>query len=170
MDGYTYNDGGRAAAGFKGSTGDCVVRSIAIATGKPYIEVYDTVNELAQDERPRNGKKRSNARNGVWRKSYQRYLESLGWEWVPTMTIGSGCKVHLVASELPSGRIICRLSKHLCAVIDGVIHDTFDSRRDVHTIESDHGQDLKPGQLRNQNGVCSIQRRCVYGYFRQVAA
>jgi len=27
------NDGGRAAAGYKGQEGDCVVRSIAIATG-----------------------------------------------------------------------------------------------------------------------------------------
>jgi len=30
------NDGGRAAAGYKGQAGDCVVRSIAIATGMPY--------------------------------------------------------------------------------------------------------------------------------------
>ena len=29
------NDGGRAAAGFKGKAGDCVVRSIAIVTGYP---------------------------------------------------------------------------------------------------------------------------------------
>ena len=29
------NDGGRAAAGYKGQAGDCVVRSIAIATGMP---------------------------------------------------------------------------------------------------------------------------------------
>ena len=27
------NDGGRAAAGYKGKAGDCVVRSIAIVTG-----------------------------------------------------------------------------------------------------------------------------------------
>jgi hypothetical protein len=30
---FIANDGGRAAAGFKGQAGDCVVRSIAIATG-----------------------------------------------------------------------------------------------------------------------------------------
>ena len=37
------NDGGRTAAGFKGKTGDCVVRSIAIATNLPYkkyIEIF----------------------------------------------------------------------------------------------------------------------------------
>ena len=34
--GYTYDDGGRADAGFKGDTGDCAVRAIAILTGIPY--------------------------------------------------------------------------------------------------------------------------------------
>ena len=34
------NDGGRQAAGFKGKAGDCVVRSIAIATGLSYQKVY----------------------------------------------------------------------------------------------------------------------------------
>ena len=32
------DDGGRAAAGFKGKAGDCVVRSISIATGIKYAE------------------------------------------------------------------------------------------------------------------------------------
>lgn len=35
---FVFHDGGRAAAGYKGKTGDCVTRSIAIATGKPYQE------------------------------------------------------------------------------------------------------------------------------------
>ena len=34
------NDGGRTAAGFKGKTGDCAVRSIAIATNLPYKKIY----------------------------------------------------------------------------------------------------------------------------------
>lgn len=33
---FQYNDGGRAEAGFKGTTGDCVCRAIAIATERPY--------------------------------------------------------------------------------------------------------------------------------------
>ena len=31
-------------AGYRGKTGDCVVRSIAIATGLPYQQIYDLVN------------------------------------------------------------------------------------------------------------------------------
>ena len=42
------------------------------------------------------------------------------------MSIGSGTKVHLRADELPSGRLLVKVSSHMTAVIDGVIHDTFD--------------------------------------------
>jgi hypothetical protein len=42
---YIHNDGGRAAAGFKGSTGDCVCRAIAIASGRPYAEVHKRLAE-----------------------------------------------------------------------------------------------------------------------------
>lgn len=136
---FVENDGGRREAGYKGKAGDCVTRAITIATGLPYKKVYDDLNSLAKAEQSRKRKK-SNSRTGVWRKSYQKYLESMGWEWVPTMKIGQGCKVHLRGDELPSGRIIVRLSKHLCAVINGVIHDTYDCSR--------RGE------------------RCVYGYFR----
>ena len=61
---FVYNDGGRAAAGYKGQAGDCVVRAIAIATQKPYQEVYDAINALALAERARWGR-RSSARSGV---------------------------------------------------------------------------------------------------------
>ena len=32
---FQFNDGGRKAAGFRGTTGECVVRSVAVATGLP---------------------------------------------------------------------------------------------------------------------------------------
>ena len=137
---YEMNDGGRSAAGYKGTTGDCVVRAIAIATGKPYQEVYDAVNATAAGER-RGKRKRgiSNARTGVYKATIRRFLESLGWTWTPTMAIGSGCKVHLRAEELPTGRLIVSVSKHLVAVIDGVINDIHDPQRG--------------------------ETRCVYGYW-----
>lgn len=163
---FVYDDGGRAAAGFKGSTGDCVARSIAIATRQPYRDVYDALNALGKRERTSKRKRgKSNAREGVYKGTIRRYMESIGWKWHPTMLIGSGCKVHLADGELPAGRLVVSVSKHLTAVIDGVIHDTHDPQREMHCIESDRGQELKPGQWRNPNGICSIQRRCVYGYW-----
>lgn len=45
---FVYNDGGRSEAGFKGTTGDCVCRAIAIATQRPYKEIYDLINEFGK--------------------------------------------------------------------------------------------------------------------------
>ena len=149
--GFIYNDGGREAAGYKGKAGDCVCRAITIATGKPYQEVYDALNALGKNERIGKRKhKKSTARNGVYRETYQKYLASLGWKWVPTMLFGQGCKVHLTTEELPAGRLIVRVSKHMTTMIDGVIHDIYDPRR--NTVYFD-------------NEVKRVAGRCVYGYF-----
>jgi len=48
---YIYDDGGRAAAGYKGDAGDCGARALAIATGMPYQQAYDAINEIAKMER-----------------------------------------------------------------------------------------------------------------------
>jgi len=53
--------------------------------------------------------------------------------------IGQGCKVHLRKDELPQGKLIVRVSKHITSVIDGVINDTYDCSRGA--------------------------TRCVYGYY-----
>lgn len=127
---FKFDDGGRAEAGYKGLAGDCVCRAIAIVTGKPYKEVYDLINEFGSRERiTKRHTRRSSARNGVAIKTERKIMEHLGWTWVPTMQIGQGCKVHLKEDELPAGRIIVSVSKHSTAVIDGVLHDTYDCTR-----------------------------------------
>ena len=105
---FVYNDGGREAAGYKGTAGDCVCRSIAIAAQLPYQQVYDRLAEgnASQRKSTRTGKKSRSARNGIntTRKWFKDYMLELGFVWTPTMQIGSGCQVHLKAEELPSGR------------------------------------------------------------------
>jgi len=136
-------DGGREAAGYGNLKGDCVVRAIAIATGKPYQEVREALTDLTRKHerhgRGSKGKGLSNVSNGVYRQTYERYLKSLGWKFTPTMAIGSGCKVHMREDELPKGTIIVFVSQHLVTVIDGVVHDLSDPCRDG--------------------------TRCVYGYY-----
>jgi hypothetical protein len=128
------DDGGRRGAG--DGTHDCVPRAIAIATGKPYREVYA---ELAAAIRkyvrrwPRSRlarwiKRRRDGRGfdpayGVYVKIYRPYLESLGWQFTST----KDRKVRLRADELPSGRLIVEVHRHLVAVINQVIRDTSDS-------------------------------------------
>lgn len=126
---FIYNDGGRSKYFKATSVGDCATRAISNATGKDYKEVYDSLTHLNY----------SSARNGVKKKIGKMYIKSLGWKWVPCMGIGTGCKVHLNADELPSGVLIVSVSKHLTCVKDGVIYDTYDCSR-------------------NEN-------RCVYGYW-----
>jgi len=127
---WVHDDGGRAAAGYRGRAGDCVTRAIAIGTSQPYQAVYDALNEAARQERPsKRRRRRSSSREGIYRVTYERYLRGLGWRWTPTMRIGQGCTVHLKADELPAGRLIVSCSRHLVAVIDGIIHDIADPSR-----------------------------------------
>ena len=167
-------DGGRAAAGFKGNAGDCVARSIAIISERPYQEVYTALAHIMATMPKTKRRKKAgvqSAANGVYTKSklFKDYMASLGFVWPPTMAIGSGCKVHLADGELPPGRLVVSVSRHYTAVIDGVIHDTHDPQReDSFAFEPDRGQPLKKNQGRNVNGVWTkIGGRCVYGYWRK---
>ena len=139
---FKYNDGGRSNYFKAENVGDCVVRAITIATKGDYKETYEAINKLAKEEKISSKKQSiSSARNGVYKETYKKYLESKGWEWVSCMGIGTGCKVHLNEYELPNGRIICKLSHHLTCVIDGVLNDTYDCSREG--------------------------TRCVYGFWRK---
>ena len=139
---FVFNDGGREASGRKGLARDCVCRSISIITGYPYAEIYDALANGNGTERG-NKKKGFTARNGIHtsRKWFKDFMKQLGFVWVPTMGIGTGCKVHLKSDELPEGRLVVSVSKHYTAVIDGVIHDTHNPSR---------------------GGT-----RCVYGYWKR---
>jgi hypothetical protein len=144
---FVHDDGGRAASGFVGKAGDCVTRAIAIATGLPYQQVYDTLAAGTAAERQTKHSRRLSgrrtAREGIHtsRLWFKVFMQSHGWTWTPTMKIGAGCTVHLRRGELPAGRLVVAVSRHYTAVIDGTIHDTHDCGRDGW--------------------------RCVYGYWRQ---
>lgn len=128
---FTFNDGGRAAAGYRGDTRDCAVRALSIALDLPYGDVYGEMNEIGAMERVGSRKRgKSNSRTGVYKQAVHRFMRSHGWKWTPTMAIASGCRVHLRGDELPTGRLVANISKHYVAVIDGVIHDTSDPSRE----------------------------------------
>jgi hypothetical protein len=143
---FKFNDGGRALAGFKGKTGDCVARAIAIAAELPYADVYKALAEGTGSQRAskRRGTRPASAAHGITvkRKWFKDYMQSIGFEFVATMGIGTGCKVHLRPDELPSGRLVVSVSKHYTAVIDGTVNDTWNPQR--------------------QSG------RCVYGYWMRI--
>jgi hypothetical protein len=127
-------------------TSDCVCRAITIATGLPYQQVWDRLAAGNAGQRrskhDKGGARKHTADKGICtsRQWFKDYMRELGFTWVATMGIGTGCRTHLAAGELPMGRIVCCVSKHYVAVIDGVINDTYDCSR---------------------SGT-----RCVYGYWR----
>lgn len=140
---WEWNDGGRQTAGFApNAPGDCTCRAIAIVTEQPYLTVYGDLNQLAHriERRGRRGGL-SSSRTGVHKSTIRRYMAALGWTWISTMGIGTGCRFHLAEDELPmKGRLLVQVSKHLTAVVEGVIHDLYDPTREG--------------------------TRCVYGYWR----
>ena len=137
---FIQSDGGRAAAGFRGEAGDCATRAIAIALGLPYRQVYEELQDRqrlwlrtgrpSKAKRAMLAKSSSSVRNGTAKAVITDFLSDRGWIWTPTMHVGRGTQVHLRADELPAGRLICRLSRHVAAVVDGVLHDTHDCSRD----------------------------------------
>lgn len=140
---FVWDDGGRVAAGYRGTADDCVCRAAAIVTGRPYQEIYDLINELGRGERvgPTGKRSRSTARTGVYKDTTRKLMAGLGLQWTPTMGIGTGCRVHLAPGELPGGRLVASVTKHIVAVIDGTIHDL-------------------------DSGVSRDGTRCVYGYWK----
>jgi hypothetical protein len=134
---WVRDNGGRDHAGDRN---DCVIRAIAIAAGKPYREVHSALiaatAQYVKTSRSRvAGYIRQSRRgryfdpaNGSYAEIYRPYLESIGWQYTAT----KARKVRLRADMLPAGRLIVRVHRHLTAVINGTIHDTFNSGRAGH--------------------------------------
>lgn len=117
---FQFNDGGRHKYYKAKNVGDCVTRAIAIATKMDYKDVYNLIKRYTKDS----------PRNGVRKTIIKRIMKDLGYEWIPTMAISSGCTTHLAYGEIPMDKtIICSCSGHLVAVINGVVNDTYDCTR-----------------------------------------
>lgn len=117
---FVWNDGGRAACGFVGAAGDCVTRAIAIATGRVYRDVYDSLGNSAN----------KSPRDGIAVEYPAEYLADLGWKTNTTT------RIPFSTENVPKGVVVCFLSKkngrsaHFCTVIDHVIHDTWNPFED----------------------------------------
>ena len=154
---FNYNDGGRSGYFKAKDVGDCVTRAIAIAMEKDYKEVYDELNRMSKAERSKR-RRSGSSRDGICKSVWKKYMKSAGWIYVPTCEFGSHAKkLKLVDGALPrKGRFIVQLSRHLTALIDGVINDTYDCSRRQYT-------DWATGM------TVTNDERCVYGYWKEPA-
>ena len=118
---FVWNDGGRSASGFVGTTGDCVTRAIAVATGRSYREVYDELGQRALKS-PRNGVPVDVAEAYLADRSWQSKVVERDMRFVPQLLPRGVVIVHLTDARGRQG--------HICVVIDHVIHDTWDATED----------------------------------------
>jgi hypothetical protein len=139
---WQYDDGGRAAAGYK-TPANCTVRAISIATGLSHDETVAQLRTWARNERPSVKCHRSSSRHGFRRTTYHPLLSALGAKWIAGP---------LRLDDLPPrGRYVVSVRKHMTAIVDGVIRDAFDPREFAV----------------RRNGRWRIEsKRTVYGYYK----
>lgn len=124
-----YDDGGRRAAGFNTKAGDCVARSIAIITERPYAVIHRELTERKALERKcARSITRGDADEGVFTKKawFSRYMESMGFVWVAALQVGSRQRHRLCEGGIPTGRLVLSLRGHYVASVNGVLRDTWD--------------------------------------------
>jgi hypothetical protein len=113
---FQRSDGGQAACrGYFTDERDCVPRAIAIATGVPYKEVWEALAKI-QTRSPS---------TGTYPWAYEKYLLSIGWKKLPVKTWA-----RLDKRTFPGdGAYLASTPRHLVAVVNQTVLDTWDSRR-----------------------------------------
>lgn len=106
-------------------TGDCVIRAIAKAEGKDWLEIFDSLTAIARAKYTVPNDKMA----------YEKYLE--GYETVRVFHEVEGKKKRFTVAEICSfeGTYIVSVASHLTTVADGVLYDTWDcSRKSAYKI------------------------------------
>ena len=97
---------------------DCVVRAIAVATNRPWLDVYDDLYRV--------GRERYDMMNS--NESWGTYLYRLGFQ---PFLLPESCPQCVTVKEFcryfPRGRYIIGTGSHAIAIINGNYYDTFDS-------------------------------------------
>ena len=111
-------DGGRAKDyGRALRQGDCVIRSIAIASGDSYRATLTGLCELAIEL--------GSTPSEQW--LYSKYLERRGFVKIGTPRDGNGRKIRLRDLDGAGSKVV-NVSGHLTAVVDGSVRDSWDCR------------------------------------------
>lgn len=122
---FVWNDGGRASSGFVGAAGDCVTRSIAIATGQAYRDVYASIGKRTA----------KSPRGGVETSAAEQFLREMRWT-EHTVEEAAFSESLLDDNVLPKGILIADLARktgrggHYCCLVDHVVHDTWNPMDD----------------------------------------
>ena len=98
--------------------GDCVIRAISTATGKPWVEVYDELHLVGRNVYD------MMSSNETW----GLYLYRMGFEpFILPQACPKCITVREFTRHFPVGTYIIGTGNHAVAVIDGDYYDTWDS-------------------------------------------
>ncbi len=116
---FTFNDAGRASSKRPKQRDDCTVRTLAIALRFKYDEAYDLLAGA--------GRKCSRGfRLSDWLNT-QPFARKMPF---PAVKGERRMNPHRFCRDYPTGTFICKVAKHVFAVVDGVVHDTFENPPD----------------------------------------
>ncbi len=124
---FVKTDGGRSDDKRRPHKGDCVIRAVALATGIAYSECYDELEDFY-------GKSRGgmNIKNWIDLQHYnETNFRGFSFHWVPFKAVKGQKRMNPVTfcQQFKDGTYIARTAKHVFAVIDGVIHDSWKQRK-----------------------------------------
>ena len=144
---FVKNDGGRKAAGYKGTVGDCVVRAVSIlegGTAETYQAAYETSRVENQGVINRKRKPLSRKRadgdpspeKGSLKAATPRVLKAHGFvkvdlrEWTEKPTFSQAYERY--------GNCIVSTTRHIAAVVNGSLQDLFNGL--TYEWENEYGQ------------------------------
>jgi len=125
-------DGGRSLSQRRWPRNDCGPRALALATGVSYDECAEALTE--------DGGFACTRRGGTY---MEQFFHALHWnettfhgwrfEWIsfPATAGMRRMNAYKFCDEYNSGRYILNMARHVVAVVDGVIYDTFHPRPDA---------------------------------------
>lgn len=113
MDQFRWNDAGRSTSKRPKQKNDCTVRAIALTCKVSYDEAYDAVATMGR---------KSGQRWDIPKKPFELFGNYLIWH--PLQAVKGEPRMRCCDMDQISNRMILRISKHVFAVVDGVVLDT----------------------------------------------
>jgi hypothetical protein len=116
---WSFSDAGRTSSKRPRQINDCTVRALALTCSLPYDDAYDILKVA--------GRKSSRGFQ------FSSWLNAQVWAERISFPAVKGKRRMNPASfvqQFPKGRYICQVAKHVFAVVDGLVIDSFESRPD----------------------------------------
>lgn len=109
-------------------TNDCVIRALAVAFDKPWIDVFDELTSIA----------RENFDVATSKDVYMEYVKKHGAEYIKTMTKYSRLSGGDFADQYQEGVYILRMANHLTVCRQGILVEELQLRKGCTSWKQRH--------------------------------